>query len=133
MIPDFDENGSLPPGVHPANLDDIEARFGQESELRRVQMQSLRWLIDLANRAGVKRLVINGSFVTSTPEPNDVDCVLLIFADDPQDSAALEEISDGLPFLDVPVVEQVDFAMLVDRFFATDRSGMPKGIVEVII
>ena len=36
MIPSFDEHGYLPPGIHPATLDEIEARFGRESELRRV-------------------------------------------------------------------------------------------------
>jgi hypothetical protein len=36
MIPAFDEHGYLPAGVHPATLDEVEARFGKESELRRV-------------------------------------------------------------------------------------------------
>jgi hypothetical protein len=78
MIPPFDEHGYLPPGVHPATLEDVEARFGYGSELRRVQAESLRWLVDAASRAGVFRLVINGSFVTDVLEPNDVDCALLI-------------------------------------------------------
>lgn len=60
MIPPFDEHGYLPPGIHLATLDEIEARFGRESELRRVQMESLRWLMDLVRRAGVERLVISG-------------------------------------------------------------------------
>jgi hypothetical protein len=46
-----------------------------DSELRRVQMGSIRWVWDAASRAGVERFVINGSFVTDVPEPNDVDCV----------------------------------------------------------
>jgi hypothetical protein len=58
MIPAFNEHGYLPAGVHAATLDEIEDRFGRESEVRRVQMESLRWLADLARRAGVKRLVI---------------------------------------------------------------------------
>jgi hypothetical protein len=41
-------------------------------------MESVGWLIDLAARAGVARIVLNGSFVTNIIEPNDVDCVLLI-------------------------------------------------------
>ena len=64
MIPRFDESGFLPPGVHPATLDEIEARFARESELRRVQMDSVRWMVELAKRAGVLRVVLNGSFVT---------------------------------------------------------------------
>jgi hypothetical protein len=48
MIPPFEDNGYLPPGIHRAVLDEIETRFAHESELRRVQMESLRWLVDLA-------------------------------------------------------------------------------------
>jgi hypothetical protein len=101
MIPDFEDNGYLPPGIHRATLDEIEARFGSESELRRVQLESLRWLIELARRAGVERLVLNGSFVTDIIEPNDVDCVTLIGPDFPADPQAAKELMDGLPFLDL--------------------------------
>jgi hypothetical protein len=132
MIPPFDEHGYLPPGVHPATLDEIEARFGRESELRRVQMESLRWLVDLALRAGVARVVINGSFVTEAFEPNDVDCVLLIGVGFPQDKAAETELLAGLPFMEINLVNQADFDFLVEQFFATDRHLVPKGMVEVI-
>jgi hypothetical protein len=38
MIPEFDERGYLPPGLHRATLEEIQQRFGRQSELRRVQM-----------------------------------------------------------------------------------------------
>lgn len=106
MIPEFNHDGYLPSGIHPATLQEIAARFGHESELRRVQTESLGWLVDLARRAGVRRLVINGSFVTDALEPNDVDCALLIDADFPRDVAAEAQLRDGLPFIDMEVVGQ---------------------------
>jgi hypothetical protein len=36
MIPPFNENGYLPPGIHLASLDEIAERFGRQSEMRRV-------------------------------------------------------------------------------------------------
>ena len=87
----------------------------------------------MARRASVQRLVIDGSFITEVFEPNDVDCVLLIAPDHPHDDVALGEIVDGLPFLDLQLVEPAEFTMLVDPFFATDRYGIPKGLVEVIL
>jgi len=132
MIPPFDEHGYLPPGIHPATLDEVEARFGCESEVRRVQMDSLSWLVDLARRAGVQRLILNGSFVTDVLEPNDVDCVLLIKSGFPQDQAAEAELVAGLPFLELSLVNQADFDGLVDEFFATDRHSVAKGMVEVV-
>lgn len=73
----MDVEGYLPRGIQPATVSEIEARFGRESELRRVQMDSLRWPIGLAQRAGLRRIVVNGSFVADKLEPIDVDCVLL--------------------------------------------------------
>lgn len=132
MIPPFDEHGYLPPGVHPATLEEVEARFGYGSELRRVQAESLRWLVDAARRAGVLRLVINGSFVTDVLEPNDVDCALLIGTGFPHNRAAEAELVAGLPFLELSLVNQADFDVLLDQFFATDRHSVAKGMVEVI-
>lgn len=133
MIPPFDDTGWLPPGVHPATLAEIEARFGRQSELRRVQMESVRWMVDLAVRAGVERIVLNGSFVTDTIEPNDVDCVLLVPDGFPRDAAAEAELAQGLPFLDIWLVDRADFKELVSVIFASDRYGAPKGVVEVVL
>ena len=47
MIPAYNDEGYLPPGIHPANVEEIAARFGTGSELREVQMESLHWLVEL--------------------------------------------------------------------------------------
>jgi hypothetical protein len=133
MIPPFDDSGVLPAGLHPATLAEIAARFGTSSELRRVQMESVRWLVDLAVRAGVSRIVLNGSFVTDIIEPNDVDCVLLVGPGFPVDPAAERELREGLPFLEASLVDQADFDYFVTRFFAFDRTRQPKGMIEVIV
>lgn len=132
MIPAFNEAGYLPPGIHPATLAEIAARFGQESELRRVQIESLRWLLDLARRAGVQRIVVNGSFVTDKLEPNDVDCVLLIGPGFPRDVAAEAELLAGIPFINMELVDQDAFEQFTQNTFATDRDSIPKGMVEVL-
>lgn len=132
MIPPFDDSGFLPPGIHEATMAEIEGRFGRESELRRAQMESLRWMVDLAVRAGVLRIVLNGSFVSDIMEPNDVDCALLLAADYPRDTAASDELIKGLPFLEILRVDEQEFDRLVDRFFATDRHGIGKGMIEVL-
>jgi hypothetical protein len=132
VIPEFDDNGYLPPGLHPATLAEVEARFGREPELRQVEMQSLHWLIDLARRAGVQRIVLNGSFVTDTYEPNDVDCALLIDAEFLNDPVAQSEIEAGLPFLEIKLVGQMDFDYMVETVFGSDRDMVPKGVVEIV-
>jgi hypothetical protein len=88
--------------------------------------------VELAGRAGVKRIILNGSFTTDIIEPNDVDCVLLTGQGFPVDYAAEAELRAGLPFLDIHIVGQRDFARLTGVFFATDRLLRPKGMIEVI-
>jgi hypothetical protein len=114
-------------------LDEIDARFCGSSELRRVQIESLRWMVESAIRAGAERIVLNGSFVTDRMEPNDVDCVVLVGLGYPADPTAEQELDDGLPFLDIALVGQVDFDRFVERIFAADRRGVPKGMIEVIL
>lgn len=133
MIPEFDERGYLPPGLHRAPIEEVERRFGRQSELRRVQMESLHWLLDLLQGKNVKRFVINGSFTTEEYEPNDVDCIILIDEPASADEEMLEEALDGLPFLDIQIVGQERFRYLVETFFYTDRHQTPKGMIEVIL
>ncbi len=78
------------------------------------------------------RLIVNGSFVTDEFEPNDVDCVLLASADDPRDIAADAELIAGLAFLQIDIVKQADFDVMVETNFATDRRFRRKGMLEVV-
>ncbi len=133
LIPPFNEHGLLPPGVHLASLEEVSDRLGHQSELRRVQIESLGWLCDSAKRAGVLRLVINGSFVTEILEPNDIDCVLLIGRGFPADVEAESELLTGFPFLEIQLVQEVAFRVLVESFFATDRLYHRKGMIEVCL
>jgi len=132
MIPPFNESGFLPPGVHRAALAEVEERFGRGSEIRRVQMDSVRWMAELAKRAGVERIILNGSFVTDIMEPNDVDCVLLVPEGFPMEPTSEMELRRGLPFLEILLVEREDFDELVDVTFASDRFGASKGMIELI-
>jgi len=132
MIPEFDDEGYLPAGIHPATMEEIGQRFGQDSEMRRVQMESLIWMVQLARSAGVERIVVNGSFTTDKLEPNDVDCVLLIGIGFPHDAAAEAELLSGLPFINMELVDQTAFTQFTQHTFATDRDSVPKGLIEVM-
>jgi hypothetical protein len=133
MIPEFDDRGYLPPGLHKVTIDEIEPRFGRESELRRVQMESLKWLVDLIRDEGIKRFVINGSFVTDILEPNDVDCLLLIDDSYPRNIVVDQEIRKGIPFLEIHLVKEDDFDFFTRMIYASDRLLVAKGMVEVVI
>jgi hypothetical protein len=133
LIPPLNEYGYLPPGVHSATLDEVLVHFGQGSEQREAQAQSLRWLLPLCRQARILKLLINGSFVTDQAEPNDVDCVLLAGQDYDESAPSAQRILNGLPFLELRVVNQEDYLWYSSVMFASDRAMIAKGVIEVAI
>jgi hypothetical protein len=64
--------------------------------------------------------------------PNDVDCLLLFIAGRRRERVAMKALRGGFPFLDVKLVGQQEFDEYVNFTIGTDRSGVPKGMIEVI-
>jgi hypothetical protein len=79
VIPEFNENGDLPVGIHPATLSDTIGRFGIGSAQRQIVADRLMRIHELARQTGhMCRFIVFGSFVTSKPDPNDVDIVIIM-------------------------------------------------------
>lgn len=72
MIPEFDSNGNLPPGVHFCTWEEFVERFGT-TELRLRFIRGLKIAMEQLWKAGCRTIYINGSFVTSKEDPNDFD------------------------------------------------------------
>ncbi len=82
VLPQLNQDGELPPGVHIADWTELERIFSGLS-LRRVWLAGrLRSLIELAKGTGkLRRVFIWGSFVTAKPGPRDLDVLLIMSAD----------------------------------------------------
>ena len=76
MIPEFNDDGYLPEGLHVASEADVTFRFGTDTPRRKRLALRLRRWIELSRSISANRLFVDGSFVTSKPEPNDVDAVV---------------------------------------------------------
>jgi hypothetical protein len=134
MLPPFDDNGYLPAGLHRCSIEELEARFGSGSEERTSQMSELRDFISAAKKVGVRRLMVNGSFVTGRLAPNDVDVVVLPGPDYPRGGPKLDSDELVWPFLQIIVAaDDSDFESWATEQFSTDRKRRPKGVVEVIL
>ncbi|RUT08231.1 hypothetical protein DSM106972_013990 [Dulcicalothrix desertica PCC 7102] len=72
MIPDFDENGNLPPGVHFCEWDEFVDRFGY-NDGRALLITGLQMAMEQLQAAGCRTIYLNGSFVTIKPDPVDFD------------------------------------------------------------
>jgi len=130
MLPGFDQHGNLPPGIHRSTLQELVERFGHGSPEREVEAKELLRFVDWAKKAGVRRLLVNGSYITTKARPNDVDIVILPGSD--EDMPSDEEIK--WPFLHILIaVDEADLKRWADEDFGSDRQDHRKGIVEVIL
>jgi hypothetical protein len=80
-IPPFNVYGALPEGVHDCSLDEAQARFGtfQGTDRRpRLWSKLIEYLAAAKATGVVEALLLDGSFVTSEPNPNDLDIVVIV-------------------------------------------------------
>ena len=142
-LPEFNEFGDLPEGLHPASLVEVVARFGPGTAQRAAVTARLHRIVELATKTGrLDRLVIFGSYVSDVSEPNDVD-VILVMRDDfrseacPAESAVLFDHARANDELGASVFWVRPDMLLgepLERFLAfwqTKRDGRRRGIVEI--
>ena len=140
MIPAPNAIGELPPGMHTATLEEVEAVF-VTTPRRRHLFEGLRRAIQNLHAAGVRRIFIDGSFVTTKTDPNDIDgCwewteevnldlldpVLLDFT---QARRAMQD-KYGVDFFLATWVEAGSEITFLD-FLQRNRADDPKGIVQI--
>jgi len=150
LIPAFDsETGALPPGDHPATLDEIADQFGF-THRRRWLLKGLRSAVAAFRAAGIREIYIDGSFCTEKPDPGDIDGYWV-----EPDEEVYERIDpywidfeegfvpsvgrwkwrmwteQGVEFFVHPLMRanrDVDFP----SFFRQDRERRPRGVIRVV-
>ena len=140
MLPDFNQAGLLPPGIHWANWDELAQRYGR-NPWRRSLLAGLRAALENLRDAGCGTAYIDGSFVTDKEYPNDydacweeagvdpylLDLVLLTF-DHGRATQKAKYLGELFPVTAVADAEGLSFL----EFFQMDRdTGEPKGIVVI--
>jgi hypothetical protein len=99
VLPKLSEEGELPPGVHLADWQEFQVRFGGSSPRRVWLFGRLRELLDLAAASGkLGRVFIWGGFVTAKPAPKDLDILLIMGEDFEVDgaTAAAQAVFDSV-------------------------------------
>lgn len=133
----FDYKGFLIPGIYTLKFEELNKAFGL-SERREELISKLRFALINLKEAGIKKVYLDGSFITTKEFPNDIDgcwdweddadenkidLVLLNMIDRKFMKekygvdfflANIEEGGSGLPFID---------------FFQLTRDGERKGII----
>ena len=139
VIPPFDcRTGYLPRGVHLAPWHEVIERFATNRHRKDLFGGLYLALSNLAD-AGCRSVLLDGSFVSSTPFPADYDAA---WEADAVDSDRLDPIlvdfSRRRPEMKAkyrgelfPSNREARLGIPFDKFFQVDRSGAPKGIVQL--
>jgi hypothetical protein len=140
VIPEFDDLGRLPPGVHLASWDEVVSRFGGSAWRARLLAGLKTALLSLKD-AGCTIVYVDGSFVTEKHEPGDFDACWDEVGVDPD---ALDPVL--LDFRNKRAAQKARFSgelfpasHFADsagnsffKFFQTDRAtGDQKGIIAI--
>ena len=139
--------GELPTGIHLTTLEEIEFAFGRQNNRRKVLLSGLKKATQMFREAGVRFILVDGSFVTDKEEPADVDGCWsaageVDFTKIDSDFWDFNDISDfQMKRKNVKEKYRLDFfiAELIEEgsgkpfseFFQTNRDGYPKGILKI--
>jgi hypothetical protein len=80
-IPALEERGFLPVGIHDCALVEVKAVFGcfRGSDQRPRLFSKLEaFLSEVANSSLIVAVLLDGSFVTAKPDPNDIDLLVVV-------------------------------------------------------
>ncbi|MFB2893899.1 hypothetical protein ACE1CI_13390 [Aerosakkonemataceae cyanobacterium BLCC-F50] len=141
MIPEFDENGNLPPGVHFCEWEEFQQRFGTNFTRQRM-IYGLKLAMTQLKAAGCRTIYIDGSFVTREPKPGDFDACY------DNETVDIENLRINAPKLlnhydrngqkakykgeIFPCNQPVgDYGINSFDFFQADRRGNKKGIIAI--
>ena len=91
MIPPFQPNGYLPPGIHPATWQQTVERLGTNPH-RRTLLRGLLLALENLRQAGCRTIYLNGSFASAEVHPGDFDVAWETINVDPrlEDSPMIE-------------------------------------------
>jgi hypothetical protein len=139
MLPDADPmTGYLPPGVHAAPWGEVAGIFGGNGHRIRLVGGLLSALNNLAG-AGCRSLLLDGSFVSKKDLPEDYDGAWDTQGVDPYRlDPVLLDFSNGRAAMKTKYLGELFPAtflaapgVLYRDFFMKDRSGVPKGVVNI--
>lgn len=141
MIPPFNSDGELPPGIHSATWQEFAQRFGTTPYRCELLAGLLAGLYEL-RRAGCQIVFIDGSFVTAKAVPGDFDVCWDVYSVNPSlldpilltfdNGRAAQKAKYKGEFFPAQNVEADSGRVFLD-FFQTNKNGNPKGIIALAL
>jgi hypothetical protein len=132
-LPALRADGFLPVGVHQATLEEVFAAFPATTSQRQALNQALVQGVGVIKQHQIAdQIAIDGSYLTSKPDPEDVDLVVLtpgVYQMEGEQRYTAEGIDTKL--LDIQFADDTIAFQGWLTFFSTARTGATKGVVAL--
>src|ERR1700723_2276006 len=127
----FQPDGLLAPGVHELTGQQFIQEFCQ-SEKRAPFGRAIQDLCDFATTRGATRILVGGSFVSTSSTPNDLDCVI-VYENEKQIPDRSEQLEIEGTRLDIFFGSEDQPALLGSfvKLFAQTRKDREAGIIQI--
>jgi hypothetical protein len=137
----FNNKGLLKPGVYKLNIAEVQKFFGSLNSKRVELFNGLFKALKNMKNSGIKNVYIDGSFITTKEQPNDIDgcwdyennidlnildSVFLDF----KNSRKNMKLKYGVDFFIANTIE-LGSGMPFVKFFQSTREGEQKGIILI--
>ena len=139
MIPPFQPNGYLPPGIHDATCQETADRMGTNPHRTTLLTGLLQALANL-RQARSRRTYLDGSFATDKGHPNDFDVAWETTGVDPRllnptlldfsNRRQAQRLTFGGELFPADW-EADEQGRTFLEFFQTDQEAVPKGIIAI--
>ena len=134
----FKQNGDLNPGVYELSEKQLYKEFGETNDWRKLQMLNYQKITSIFDACGVKKVYIDGSFISKETQPKDIDYIIELpdnFDWNSQLAVILRSKqimktqyhADILPYAE----SDLDMKNVCLKLFTHDRNDYEKGIVRV--
>ena len=140
MIPSFQPGGNLHPGIHVTTWKEFTSHFGFTPRRKRL-LAGLQQALVLLKKAGCRRVYLDGSFVTTKPNPGDIDVCWAVAGVDPDtldpvfldfsQSRAQQKARFLCEFFPADLPEGLTGKTFLEFFQIEKTTGLPKGIVTM--
>mgnify|MGYP000015325409 FL=1 len=135
-LPEFNLRGTLDKGMHVCKSDEFFERFCYgNNTIRSNYKEVLEQMFAFAVNRNASSVIIGGSFITNKPDPNDLDCILIV----PNEECCNFQTNELLDMdgceLDIIIINESrkDTIYAFLNMLSKDRYSLDVGMVEVIL
>jgi predicted nucleotidyltransferase len=133
VIPKRRPDGTLPPGTYQATIDELLAAYPPINEQRQILNDSVQRAVEELRKLDPSLVIyVDGSYVTSKAEPNDVDVLIISTRFSARNLIRYLDQVCPVEAVSLDITVEQSLPSVVFDLFTETRRGLSKGIIQLL-